>query len=132
MSQHKELPYLNPACGRGDTRISLLVSDVVGALTVAYDLLTGTLFVPIVGALFWRRVTAAGALASIAAGSVVVVIFMVLDGLFANTPIIWGMLASLVAFVVVSLVTPRPSEQRMRAWERRLTGAETTPASREA
>jgi SSS family solute:Na+ symporter len=103
--------------------ISLIVSDVVGALTVAYDLLSGALFVPIVGALFWRRATAAGALASMAAGSVVVVIFMVLDGLFANTPIIWGMLASLVVFVVVSLLTPRPSEERMRTWERRLTGA---------
>jgi SSS family solute:Na+ symporter len=103
--------------------ISLIVSDVVGALTVAYDLLSGALFVPIVGALFWRRATTAGALASMAAGSIVVVTFMVVDGLFANTPIIWGMLASLVAFVVVSLLTPRPSEQRMRAWERRLTGA---------
>ena len=103
--------------------ISLIVSDVVGALTVAYDLLSGALFVPIVGALFWRRATAAGALASMAAGSVVVVIFMVVDGLFANTPIIWGMLASLVAFVVVSLLTPRPSEERMRTWERQLTGS---------
>jgi SSS family solute:Na+ symporter len=103
--------------------ISLIVSDVVGALTVAYDLLSGALFVPIVGALFWRRATTAGALASMAAGSVVVVIFMVMDGLFANTPIIWGMLASLVVFVVVSLLTPRPSEQRMRMWERRLTGS---------
>jgi SSS family solute:Na+ symporter len=103
--------------------ISLIVSDVVGALTVAYDLLSGALFVPIVGALFWRRATAAGALASMAAGSVVVVIFMVLDGLFANTPIIWGMLASLVVFVVVSLLTPRPSEERMRTWERQLTGS---------
>jgi solute:Na+ symporter, SSS family len=103
--------------------ISLIVSDVVGALTVAYDLLSGALFVPIVGALFWRRATAAGALASMAAGSVVVVTFMVLDGLFANTPIIWGMLASLVVFVVVSLLTPRPSEERMEAWERRLTGS---------
>jgi SSS family solute:Na+ symporter len=95
--------------------ISLIVSDVVGALTVAYDLLSG--------ALFWRRATAAGALASMAAGSVVVVIFMVMDGLFANTPIIWGMLASLVVFVVVSLLTARPSEERMDAWERRLTGS---------
>src|SRR3712207_9278691 len=78
--------------------ISLIVSDVVGALTVAYDLLTGALFVPIVGALFWRRATAAGALASMVAGSVVVVAFMIVDGLFANTPIIWGMLVSLVVF----------------------------------
>jgi solute:Na+ symporter, SSS family len=103
--------------------ISLIVSDVVGALTVAYDLLSGALFVPIVGALFWRRATTAGALASMGAGSIVVVIFMVLDGLFANTPIIWGMLASLVVFVVVSLLTPRPSEGHMRTWEQRLTGS---------
>ena len=109
--------------GIGVLVISLIVSDVVGALTVAYDLLSGALFVPIVGALFWRRATAAGALASMAAGSAVVVTFMVLDGRFANAPIIWGMLAGLVVFVVVSLLTPRPSEERMEAWERRLTGS---------
>ncbi len=102
--------------------ISLIVSDVVGALTVAYDLLSGALFVPIVGALFWRRATAVGALASMAAGSVVVVVFMIRDGLFANTPIIWGLLVSLVVFVVVSLLTPKASEERMRAWERRMGG----------
>jgi solute:Na+ symporter, SSS family len=118
--------------GVGVLVTAVAVSDVVGALTVAYDLLTGALFVPIVGALFWRRATAAGALASMVAGSVVVVVFMVLDGLFANTPIIWGMLASLVVFVGVSLLTPKPSEERMRTWERRLTGGETTQVSREA
>jgi SSS family solute:Na+ symporter len=107
--------------------ISLIVSDVVGALTVAYDLLTGALFVPIVGALFWRRATAAGALASMVAGSIVVVIFMVRDGLFANSPIIWGLAVSLVVFVVVSLLTPRPSEERMSAWERRLEGPGAPP-----
>jgi SSS family solute:Na+ symporter len=107
--------------------ISLIVSDVIGALTVAYDLLSGALFVPIVGALFWRRATAAGALASMAAGSAVVVIFMVVDGLFANTPIIYGIAVSLVVFVVVSLLTPKPSDERMRAWENRLSGSGTPP-----
>jgi solute:Na+ symporter, SSS family len=102
--------------------ISLIVSDVVGALTVAYDLLSGALFVPIVGALFWRRATVAGALASMVAGSAVVVIFMIRDGLFANTPIIWGLLVSFVVFVVVSLLTPRASEEQLRAWERRMGG----------
>jgi solute:Na+ symporter, SSS family len=57
------------------------------------------------------------------AGSVAVVVFMVVDGLFANTPIIWGMPASLVVFVVVSLLTRRPSEERMTAWENRLGGS---------
>jgi SSS family solute:Na+ symporter len=117
--------------GVGTLVISLLVSDVVGALTVAYDLLTGALFVPIVGALFWSRATAAGALASMAAGSAAVVAFMIKDGLFANTPIIWGLVASLVAFVVVSLLTPRPSEESMAAWERRLTEGETARVSEE-
>jgi SSS family solute:Na+ symporter len=88
--------------------VSLVVQDVVGALTVAYDLLSGALFVPIVGALFWRRATGVGALASMTAGSAVVLVFMAVDGLFANTPILYGMLASFLAFVVVSLLTRNP------------------------
>ncbi len=84
------------------------IGDVVGALTVAYDLLTGALFVP--------------ALVSMVVSSVVVVALMATRGLFSNDPIIYGMLTSLVVFVVVSLLTPRPSEEHMRAWERRLGG----------
>jgi solute:Na+ symporter, SSS family len=103
--------------------VSLIVSDVVGALTVAYDLLTGALFVPIVGALFWRRATTAGALASMTVSSVVVIVLMATRGLFSNDPIIYGMLVSLVVFVGVSLLTPKPSEERIRAWERRMGGS---------
>ena len=105
--------------------VSLLVKDVVGALTVAYDLLVGAVCVPVIGAFFWPRATAAGALASIAVGSTVVVALMFIQGLLANGPIIWGLLASFVAFVVVSLLTPRPSREKSRAWERRLA----TPAT---
>ena len=105
--------------------VSLLVKDVVGALTVAYDLLVGAVCVPVIGAFFWPRATAAGALASIAVGSTVVITLMFIQGLLANGPIIWGLLASLVAFVVVSLLTPRPSRERSEAWERRLS----TPAT---
>ncbi|MCA1688415.1 MAG: hypothetical protein LC714_07470 [Actinobacteria bacterium] len=53
--------------------------------------------------------------------------YLVVDGLFANTPIIWGMLVSLVVFVVVSLLTPRPSDENMRAWEQRLEGPGAPP-----
>jgi SSS family solute:Na+ symporter len=102
--------------------ISLLVKDVVGALTVAYDLLSGALFVPIIGALFWRRATGPGALASMVAGSVVVVTLMLTRGLFSNDPIIYGMLASLVVFVTVSLLTPNRSGPRLDAWEQRVKG----------
>jgi solute:Na+ symporter, SSS family len=41
-------------------------------------------------------------------------------GLFSNDPIIYGLLTSLVVFVVVSLLTrPMPSRERA-AWERRM------------
>jgi SSS family solute:Na+ symporter len=100
--------------------ISLLVKDVVGALTVAYDLLVGAVFVPVVGAFFWRRATSAGALASMVVGSVVVVALMFVFGLLANEPIIYGFLASLGTFVAVSLLTPRPSPEKTAMWERRI------------
>ena len=95
--------------------ISLIVKDVVGALTVAYDLLSGALFVPIIGALFWRRATGAGALAAMTAGAVAVVTLMFFYGLLANAPIIGGMLTSAVVFVVVSLLTrPTGTEEGAR------------------
>ncbi len=106
--------------------ISVVVSDVVGALTVAYNLLTGALFVPIIGALFWRRATGAGALISMLISSVVVVVLMITQGLLSNAPIYVGMLTSLVAFVVVSLLTPGTSEEDALAWERRMKGEGTT------
>jgi SSS family solute:Na+ symporter len=106
--------------------IAVIVSDVVGALTVAYDLLVGALFVPIIGALFWRRATGTGALASMLVGGVVVVGLMAWQGLLANSPIYGGLLASLVTFVVVSLLTPQASEREASAWEQRMTGQNTT------
>ncbi len=104
--------------------ISLAVNDVVGGLTIAYNLLTGALFVPIVGALFWRRATSAGALASMLASSVVVVVLMLTQGLLANSPIYVGLITSLVVFVVVSLLTRPASGEDAAAWERRVAGNE--------
>jgi SSS family solute:Na+ symporter len=100
--------------------ISLVVGDVVGALTVAYNLLVGALFVPILGALFWRRATGTGALVAMAVSGVVVVGLMLWQGLLANSPIYVGLMVSLVLFVVVSLLTPAGSEEDSLAWERRM------------
>ncbi|MGH3344829.1 MAG: sodium:solute symporter [Carbonactinosporaceae bacterium] len=99
---------------------AVAVNDVIGALTVAYDLLTGALFVPTVAGLFWRRATGTGAFASIIVSSVVVVVLLVTQGLFSNLPILYGMAASLVTLVAVSLLTPAPGAEAMAAWERRL------------
>lgn len=112
--------------------IALVVRDVVGALTVAYDLLVGALFVPIVGAFFWRRATSKGALISMAISSVVVVVLLFWRGLLSNDPIIYGLLTSLVVFVVASLLTQRPSEERMKVWDERLVGEEAPQSVEES
>lgn len=109
--------------------IAMVVNDVVGALTVAYNLLVGGLLVAIVGALFWKRGTTAGAIASIGVGAVVAVIAMIVEGLEANGPIFYGLGASLVVYVAVSLATPRTSDEVLRTWSQRLAGrAEPAPA----
>ncbi|MGH2949469.1 MAG: sodium:solute symporter [Solirubrobacteraceae bacterium] len=95
--------------GAGVVTVSLILNDVVGALTVAYDLLTGALFVPIVLGLLWPRGTGRAAVTSMAVSSVVVVVMMIVSGLYSNDPIIYGLLASLVVYVGVSLAgSPRP------------------------
>ena len=107
--------------------ISVLVSDVIGALTVAYDLLVGAIFVPVIGALFWRWATSTGALASMLAGSLTVLVLLARQGLLTNSPIYVGLLVSLIVFVVVSLLTPRTSRRTMSAWNRRVGGTAPRP-----
>jgi len=87
--------------------IALLVNDVIGALTLAYNLLVGGILVPLLGAILWPRATTAGALASMLLGSGAAIAFMLKDGLEANTPIYFSLGLSLVSFVVVSLLTAR-------------------------
>lgn len=87
--------------------IALLVNDVIGALTLAYNLLVGGILVPLLGAILWPRATTAGALASMLLGSGAAIVFMLKDGLEANTPIYFSLGVSLVSFVVVSLLTAR-------------------------
>ncbi len=85
------------------TAVSCLMHDVSAALTVAYDLLVGGLLVSVVGAMLWRRGTTAGALASIAAGSALVVALLAMNGLDSDLPIYAGLGASLIVYVAVSL-----------------------------
>ncbi|GAA1944618.1 sodium:solute symporter [Amycolatopsis minnesotensis] len=107
--------------------IAMIVTDVVAALTVAYNILVGGLLVAILGALFWKRGTRAGALASMSTGSVVVIVSMITAGLDANEPIYFGLGASLVAYVAVSLVTKRTPPEVLGTWTARLSG-EPAPA----
>ncbi|MGW1377118.1 sodium:solute symporter [Streptomyces sp. NPDC002446] len=101
--------------------IAIVLNDVVAALTVAYNLLVGGLLVPILGGLLWKRGTAAGALASVAVGGATVVGLMAVFGVLANEPIYYGLIASLVAYVAVSLATRPTDATVLAAWRERTT-----------
>lgn len=91
--------------------LAVLIEGVIDALTVAYNLLVGGLLVAIVGGLVWRRGNRQGAMASMVCGVVTVVIVMFTNGIDANEVIFYGLGASLVSYVVVSLLPVRAKEE---------------------
>ncbi|MGW3988540.1 sodium:solute symporter [Streptomyces sp. NPDC004830] len=111
---------------------AIAIDNVVEALTVAYNLLVGGLLVPILGGLVWRRGTVYGALASVVVGGVAVVVLMATHGILANEPVYYGLLASLAAYVIVSLVTPATDAAVLTAWRERLAGRSPELASEPA
>lgn len=102
--------------------IAASLGDVVTALTIAYGILVGGLLVAILGGFLWQRATGAGALASMAAGSVVTIGSMFYFGIAANEPIYCGLAASLIAYVGVSLATPPTPGHVLSRWNARLAG----------
>ncbi|MBE2997878.1 sodium:solute symporter [Nocardiopsis sp. HNM0947] len=105
--------------------VALAVDDVVAALTVAYNILVGGLLVAILGGLVWKRGTRAGALSSMFAGAIAVVVTMIVTDLMANEPIYVGLGTALVVYVVVSLLTPPTDPAVLDVWRRRLRGEDT-------
>ncbi|MDX3849225.1 sodium:solute symporter [Streptomyces sp. AK02-01A] len=118
--------------GVGVVAIAIALNNVVEALTVAYNLLVGGLLVPIIGGLLWKRGTVYGALAAVIVGGGTVIGLMAAYGILANEPIYYGLLASLAAYLVVSLATRPTDEEVLAAWRRRLAGEPAEAATAEA
>ena len=99
---------------------SLGTSSVLKKSLYAYTIYSAALTPVILAAFFWRRATAAGAVSSIAAGTFVTVFW---DSKFIHTTfpkiisdrdaIFPALLASLLCLFVVSLLTPRPTQQQL-------------------
>ncbi|MFC8826203.1 sodium:solute symporter [Streptomyces sp. NPDC057137] len=108
--------------------IAIALNDVVGALTVAYNLLVGGLLVPILGGLLWKRGTVQGALAAMVVGGLSVIGLMIAYGILANEPIYYGLIASLAVYLLVSLATKPTDAAVLAAWRARLAGEGAEPA----
>ncbi|WP_137285511.1 sodium:solute symporter [Halorussus salinisoli] len=102
---------------------AIAIGNVVQALILAYDLLTGSIFIPIFAAFFWQRSTWQGALSSITVSGVVVIATIWTHGFSSNLPIIYGLATSLVTFVTVSLLTGPPAQAKVREWVESLDSA---------
>ncbi len=111
--------------------LAVIVQDVVAALTIAYDILVGGLLVAILGGLLWRRGNGIGAGTSMAAGTLMTLGTMAYleitgenryDGVYANEPIYYGLAASLLVYVAVSLSTRPTDAAVLEAWDRRVAG----------
>jgi SSS family solute:Na+ symporter/sodium/proline symporter len=101
---------------------SLGTESVLKKALYAYTIYSAALTPVILAAFFWRRATAAAAVASIAVGTVVTVSWETvaphLPGIVGQRDAIFpALLASLVCLVVVSLTTAAPDPRKLEPME---------------
>jgi SSS family solute:Na+ symporter len=97
---------------------SLGTTSVLKKSLYAYTIYAAGLTPVILAAFYWKRATTAGAVASIAAGTVVTVGWEYVTPhlppvIAARDAILPALLASLLCLIVVSLLTPRPSAEKL-------------------
>lgn len=120
-ASQKEMVWASRAC----IAISLTLGVIAGmvlpsildAVFIAASFATCGYVVPIVGALYWRRGNTSGAVASFVLGSLSYLIpalgVMFAGWEFFTDPLIFGLGVSIVAYVVVSLVTAPPTTSQL-------------------
>jgi SSS family solute:Na+ symporter len=103
------------AGGAAGVLLSVVLATVISALTIFYSVLVVTLFVPVVAGLYVRRASAASALASIGAGVAALFLarFFIAPAYRWVDPLLVGLVAAIVAFVVV-VVVARPGTTAAR------------------
>lgn len=91
-------------------------SNLISILTFCFTLRAAGTFFPYILGMYWKKSSEAGTVASLVAGTVVVVAldsfkkFPNLKAFFGNQSIVPGLIAAFIAFVVFSLIFPSKSE----------------------
>lgn len=83
---------------------ALWIQNVLVALDVAYAVLSGAVFVPVILGFFWKKATAKAAFYSIIASSITILTGLAIEGISSTNPILYGIATSVVVMVLVSLV----------------------------
>jgi SSS family solute:Na+ symporter len=91
---------------------AMYVPRVIDSILLAYSFMVGGLFVPTLGALFWRRVSGTAAFWSILSGGSLTVWLTVTKAQLGLDPVFFGIGASAVVLTVLTLAFP--SSRRIR------------------
>lgn len=84
--------------------IALFLDNVLDAMLFSYAFMVSGLFVPIVGAFYWKKSTKAGALmAMLVGGGVTIFMTLLKVELYGIDPNFYGILAALVVFVSIGI-----------------------------
>lgn len=100
--------------------LAMIMPSVVEALTVAYNLLVAGLFIPILGGLVFKRGNIVGVMAGMILGSLTTIVIMITMGIYSSEAIYLGLIASLLGYVIGSLVSKPTPPEVMAAWKARL------------
>ena len=120
-ASQKEMLWISRTCIAISLALGIfagfVMPSILDAVKTAASLATCGYFVPIVGALFWRRGNTQGALAAFILGSASFLI-LAMGSMFAGweptiDPVIVGIIVSLLSYIIVSLVTAPPARGKL-------------------
>lgn len=101
--------------------VAIVIGDVLTALDIAYAILSGSIFVPVITAFFWKRANYQGAIASMLVSTIVILVAMVFFGTSSPYPIVLGLVASIGTLIIVSLATSPTSPTQEKQWEEKIS-----------
>jgi SSS family solute:Na+ symporter len=92
---------------------AIWIQDVLVALDVAYAILSGAIFVPVVLGFFWKKATAKAGFYSIVIGTIIVLAGLMVEGISSTNPIMYGIVSSLLSMIVISYMTGSNATQQL-------------------
>lgn len=104
-------------------------TSILGASLYAYTIYGASLTPVVLAVFFWKRATAAGAIASIGFGTAVTIVWNVTGSPFGWDAIYPALAVSLVGLIGVSLLTPAPPKEKWEPFFEKSAEAKAAKAS---
>jgi len=99
------------ALGAISIAFAIWIQDVLVALDIAYAILSGAIFMPVVLGIFWKRIPPRAGLVAILVGMAVVLAGLFVEGITSTNPIMYGMGASLFVILLLTFASRREASE---------------------